>query len=200
MTGYIVTSLGSSFSYITEDKTEPLPGQPAVKGRLRNTVSLPGVAGALEADKGLKGLTKQNLKRSGAGGFASLLCTSSFRVSPSLAASPADPWTSSLAFAALWDWEARNGRLPTEEDAAAPAELKQAAEELLDSWGVSPAAIPDVADITQCVLPARAQLASAFSYPRPSDVFADTSPGSPHSSSRPHRLSSAACSLRTSCG
>lgn len=54
--------------------------------------------------------------------------------------------------AALWDWQARNGRLPTEDDTEAPVELKQAADNLLTSWGVSLAAIPDVADITQCVL------------------------------------------------
>lgn len=73
MTGYIATSLGPSFTYITEDKTEPLPGQPSAKGRLKNTARMLPLGEAIAADKGLKGLTKQALKKSGAGGFASLL-------------------------------------------------------------------------------------------------------------------------------
>lgn len=73
MTGFIATSLGPSFSFITEDKAEPIPGQPITKGREKHDIKMLPFGEALEADKGLKGLGRQNLRKSGAQGFAALL-------------------------------------------------------------------------------------------------------------------------------
>lgn len=73
MTGFIATSLGPSFSFITEDKAEPIPGQPITKGREKHDIKMLPFGEALEVDKGLKGLGRQNLRKSGAQGFAALL-------------------------------------------------------------------------------------------------------------------------------